>query len=147
MSKLFQALLSGLFFTFFMDYFFLLGIKINYIDKYIEALYYDNFFADTQNIFIYTFFTLLIGYLVIYLNSSKMKITIVSILFILSSSTLIEKIGFKAGEFLFLQKDVIFQDKKHTFIGDVYYSGRTKIIFYDTDLKKIITLNKKELIQ
>lgn len=147
MSKLFQALLSGLFFTFFMDYFFLLGIKINYIDKYIEALYYDNFFADTQNIFIYTFFTLLIGYLVIYLNSSKIKITILSILFILSSSTLIEKIGFKAGEFLFLQKDVIFQDKKHTFIGDVYYSGRTKVIFYDTDLKKIITLNKKELIQ
>jgi hypothetical protein len=146
MSKLFQALLSGIFFTFFLDYFFLLGVKKNYVDKFVEALYYDNFFADTQNIFIYAFFTLLIGYLVIYAESVKIKVTMVALLFALSASTLFQSVGYKVGEFLFLQKDVIFQEKKHSFRGDVYYETRTHIVFYDYELGKIIKLNKKELI-
>ena len=146
MSKLFQALLSGLFFTFFLDYFFLLGVKKNYVDKFVEALYYDNFFAATQNVFIYTFFTLLIGYLVIYVESVKIKLIVFTLLFALSASTLFHNIGYKVGEFLFLQKDVIFQEKKHSFRGDVYYETRTHIIFYDYELQKIIKLNKKELI-
>ena len=52
MSKLVQAFLSGAFFTFFLDFFLFLGMKLNYIDYYKIDLYYNPFFADNQNILI-----------------------------------------------------------------------------------------------
>jgi hypothetical protein len=76
MTKLFQAFLTGAFFTFILDFFLFLGMKLNYIDKHNIDLYYNIFFADNQNIFIYGFFTLLIGYLVIYVANTLSLIVV-----------------------------------------------------------------------
>jgi hypothetical protein len=46
-----------------------------------------------------------------------------------------------------MKKDVTYKNKKYVYRGDVYYNGRTKITFYDYELKKIIFLNKKDLIK
>ena len=51
MSKLIQALLTGIFITFILDFFIFLGIKQNYIDFYEIDVYYNILFADHQNIF------------------------------------------------------------------------------------------------
>ena len=145
MSKLFQAFLSGIFFTYFIDFFLFLGIKIHYINFYEIEIYYNILFADNQNIFIYLFLTIFIGYLVIYLNSLKTKIFIVGILMSLSFSTMIQSIGYSLGEFLFMKKNITFQTEKYSFNGDIYYSGRKNITFFDYELNRVITLHKKEL--
>jgi len=144
-SKLFQALLSGIFFTYFIDFFLFLGVKIHYIDLYEIEIFYNILFADNQNIYIYLFFTLFIGYLTIYLNAIKTKLFIVGVMLFLSFATMIQPIGYSVGEMLFMKKNIILQTDRYSYRGDIYYSGRKNITFYDYDLKKIINLNKKEL--
>ncbi len=145
MSKLFQAFLSGLFFTYFIDFFLFLGIKINYIDFYEIDLYYNILFADNQNIYLFLLSTFIIGYFVIYNNSTKLKVSFIGILFFLSTLTLVSPIGHKVGELLFMKKNITLKESKHIFIGNQYYNGRNEIYFYDYELQKIIILNKKEL--
>jgi hypothetical protein len=145
MSKLFQALLSGIFFTYFIDFFLFLGVKINYIDFFKIDIYYNILFADSQNIYIFTLFSLLIGYITIYIRSIFIKVFVVGGLFILSLSTLIAPIGYSIGEKLFMKKNVTLHDKKYNFIGNIRYIKRDGIIFYDKELKKQIILKKSLL--
>ncbi|MDQ7062588.1 MAG: hypothetical protein Q9M43_16300 [Sulfurimonas sp.] len=42
-------------------------------------------------------------------------------------------------------KNVKFHDSKYVYKGDIYYDGRKQVTFYDYDLQKILTLNKKDL--
>jgi len=146
MSKAIQALLSGVFFTFILDFFLFLGIKQNYIDFYNIDLYYNILFADNQNIFIYMISSIIFGGMITYLNN---KITIITLgfLFLLSISTLVPTFGYKLGEFMFMKKNTTYKNQKYTFIGDAYYIGRKNITFYDYELKKIILLDKKELVE
>jgi len=146
MSKFIQALLSGVFFTFILDFFIFLGIFLHYIKPLEIDVYYNILFTDNQNIFIFIFFTFLIGYLNIYCSIKKLSIMIISILFILATSTLIPFIGNFLGKTILMQKDKIFYEQKHTFRGDIYYDGRNNITFYDYELKKIILLDKTKLI-
>ncbi len=147
MTKFFQAFLTGIFFTFILDFFLFLGIKQGYIEFYEIDLYYNILFADHQNLFVYSIFSLLIGYIIIYVDNRKLSLIVVGSLFLLSLSTLIRGVGYSIGEMMFFEKNVTYKDSRHTFIGDVYYNGRTQITFYDYELKKIILLNKKDLKQ
>lgn len=145
MSKFFQALLTGVFFTFILDFFIFLGIKMNYINRYEIDLYYNILFADNQCFILYLIFSVLIGYIVIYFDSNKMSAIILGILFSIAALTLIPPIGDSIGKLIFMKKNVTLIDKKHTYRGDIYYEGREKITFYDYELQKMITLNKKRL--
>ena len=145
MSKLVQAFLTGVFFTFFIDFFLFLGIKLNYIDLYEIDLYYNILFADNQNIYIYLFFTILFGYIITYLESVRIGFIVIGGLFVLSLTTFIPLIGHSMGVLILQTKNVSFHDSRHIYRGDVYYNGRRTITFYDTDIKKIITLQKKDL--
>jgi len=145
MSKLVQAFLSGVFFTYILDFFIFLGIKKRYIDVYEIDVYYNILFADHQNIFIYLFFTLFIGFIVIYVNSTKIKLIIMGTLFTLAGLTLLPSLGHSLGEMILMSKNVTLKNDRHTFVGDIYYSGRKQITFYDRELDKIILIDKKEL--
>jgi len=147
MTKVFQAFLTGIFFTFLLDFFIFLGIKHNYIDFYEIDLYYNILFADNQNMYIYALFSAILGFMIIYVENMKLSLGVFGFLFVLSLSTLIQPIGHSLGEKLFMKKNVTYQDKRHRYIGDVYYDGRDKITFYDYELKKTILLNKKDLIK
>jgi len=144
MSKVIQMILSGMFFTFILDFFLFLGIKENYIDAHGIQLYYNILFADNQNIYIFTFFTLFLGYIVMYV-SNKIAITIISTLFILTSATLIPPLGNYAGELLLMQKNITLKTDKFTYHGDMLYSGRVAVSFYDYGLKKVIMLDKNKI--
>ncbi len=145
MSKFFQALLTGVFFTFILDFFIFLGIKLNYIDFYEIDLYYNILFADNQCFLLYSLVSAIIGYIIIYLNNNKVSAIVLGILFSFSAFTLIPPIGYKLGETIFMVKNTTLQDEKHTYLGDIYYNGRDKITFYDYSLKKVITLDKNRL--
>jgi len=145
MSKFVQAFLSGALFAFFLDFFLFLGIKLNYIDFYKIGLYYNILFADNQNLYVYLFFTTLFGFLITYVNNAKLSIIVIGGLLVLGLSTLIAPIGNYAGSLILKTKNVKLHDSRFIYTGDIYYDGRTQISFYDYELKKIITLNKKDL--
>lgn len=147
MTKLFQAFLTGIFFTFILDFFLFLGIKQGYIDFYNIDLYYNILFADHQNILIYTLVSAILGFVVIYIDNNKVSFIVIGVLFTLSLSTIIPFVGHSLGEMLLMKKNVVLKDSKHIFYGDIYYDGRTQINFYDNELKKIILLDKKDLIK
>ena len=146
MTKLTQALLSGILFTFLIDTFLFLGLKLHYIDYYEIDLYYNILFADHQNIYIFSFFSLMIGFIITYIDNAKISIIVVGSLFLLASATFITPIGKSVGEFMLMEKNIILKDKKHMYIGDSIYNGRKFITFYDYELKKVIILDKKRLL-
>jgi len=145
MTKLLQAFLSGVFFTFILDFFIILGIKLHYIEPHNINVYYNILFADHQNIFIFLFFTIIIGYLVSY-ASTKSALIGVGLLFILAFSTLIPPVGEQIGELILLKKDATLKTARFSYHGDIYYDGRKEITFYDYKLKKVIILDKNKVI-
>ena len=145
MSKFFQALLTGVFFAFILDFFIFLGIKLNYIDFYEIDLYYNILFADNQCFLLYAFVSAVIGYIVIYLNNNKISLIVVGTLFFVAALTLIPPIGHSLGEMVLMTKNTTLKDERQTYVGDIYYDGRKKISFYDYKLKKIINLDKSRL--
>jgi len=144
MSKLIQALLTGVFFTFILDFFLFLGIFENYIKKYNIDLYYNILFADHQNIYIFLFITFCIGFLIIYIGK-KTALFSLSLLFLISFSSLIPSIGYFIGEALLMKKNTTLYTKKFRYHGDLYYNGRKTITFYDYELKKVIIIDKNKI--
>ncbi|QSZ41450.1 hypothetical protein GJV85_04780 [Sulfurimonas aquatica] len=144
MSKAVQALLSGIFFTFILDFFLFLGIKLHYTDENSVGVYYNILFADHQNIFVFITFSILLGYITIYL-SNKIALAILGTLFALSLSTLIFSIGNQVGKIMLMKNNVLLQTKKYTYTGDIIYNGRKEVTFYDYKLKKVLTFDKKNL--
>lgn len=145
MSKFFQAFLTGIFFTFILDFFIFLGIKLNYIDFYEIDLYYNILFADNQCFILYAVVSAIIGYIVIYLNDNKTSAIVLGILLFVTSLTLVPPVGNKLGEIMLMQKNTTLQDERHTYVGDIYYDGRSRVTFYDYNLKKVINLDKTRL--
>ena len=145
MNKLILALGTGLFIAFIVDFFLFLGVKLNYFDFYEIKIFYNVLFADNQNFFLYFGSSILFGFIVIYVSNKKLTIILVSLLSIIAIAPLFSGIGESLGSKMFLKKDFTYQDAKHTFIGDVYYDGRTTIHFYDNDLQRIIILQKNNI--
>ncbi|MCF6339828.1 MAG: hypothetical protein L3J10_03605 [Sulfurimonas sp.] len=145
MSKAVQALLSGMFFTFFLDFFIFLGIKQNYIDFYEIDLYYNILFADHQNVYIFFIVSIVLGFIITYIDKAKVSIAIIGFLSILSLSTLVPTVGYFVGQNMLMTQNITLKNNKYSYHGDIYYNGRDKITFYDYELKKIILLDKKEL--
>jgi len=108
-------------------------------------LYYNILFADHQNIYLYSTVSIILGFIVTYINNTKISLIVIGFLSLLALSTLIQSIGHKLGQDLLMTKNTTLKDSKYTYHGDIYYDGRKQITFYDYELKKIILLNKKEL--
>ena len=144
MSKIIQAILAGILFTFILDFFFFLGIKLYYIDTHNIEVYYNILFADHQNIFLYAGLSAIFGYLIIYLNN-KVSLIICIIAAVFTLMALIPPLGNMMGEYVLMSKDVELNDDKHRYLGDIYYDGRTSITFYDREIDKVILLEKNRL--
>jgi len=145
MSKAIQALFSGMLVTFILDFFLFLGIKINYIDTHDINLYYNILFADNQNVFLFFLLSIILGYLIMY-SPHKLSLSVLSIFSLLVLLTLIEPVGKMVGEYIFMQRNVTIQTKKFSYHGDIYYVGRTNVTFYDYKFKKILNLDKNQIV-
>ncbi len=147
MSKAIQALLTGMLITFVLDFFLFLGIFLHYTEHYEVGIYYNILFADNQNWYIYFSLSLLLGYIAVYVKNTKISLIPLLLLALLSLLTLFKDIGYMAGEAMFMTKNTTLKSAKFSYVGDIIYDGREKITFYSYNLKKIITLNKKDLVQ
>ena len=145
MTKIVQALLSGMFFTFLLDFFIFLGIFQNYIREYKIDLYYNILFADNQSIILFLLLTVILGYITIY-KSTKSSLIIISILSIISLSTLITPVGNYLGKVVLMKENVKINMQRFSYRGDILYDGRETIIFYDYQLEKILNLDKNKIV-
>jgi hypothetical protein len=146
MSKLVLAFLSGLFFTFILDFFLFLSFKLHYIDRYEIDVYYNILYADNQNILLYLIFTVILGYLTIYFNNMKITASVLGALFLgVLLLNLIPSWGEHAAKMVLMKKDQRLFDGRHIYKGDIYYDGRDEIYMYDTEINKLITIKKKDI--
>ena len=117
MIKFIQAFLSGIFFTFILDFFLFLGIKLHYIDYYEIDLYYNILFADHQCLIPYLIMSALLGYLTIYFQHQKITAVILAGLFGIVLLSLIPPIGNSVGKMVLLEKDQTLKDDRYTYHG------------------------------
>lgn len=145
MNKIVQALLTGMFITFFLDFFIFLGIFLNYIELHGIDVYYNILFADHQNLYIFFVMSIFFGYISVYIKNYKISLTIIGFFGVVALSTLLQGIGESLGESMLMTKNSTLKSAKHTFIGDIYYEGREYITFYDREINKMIKIDKKDL--
>lgn len=145
MNKAIQALLTGMFITFILDFFLFLGLLLNYIEYYKIDLFFNILFADNQNGYLFFGISIVFGFIIVYINSYKLSLTIIAILSFAVLLTLFEGIGRNVGEAMLMTKNTTLKTAKHLYVGDIIYDGREAVTFYDYNLKKTITLNKKDL--
>ncbi|MDK9693092.1 MAG: hypothetical protein OEL19_02440 [Sulfurimonas sp.] len=147
MSKAIQALLTGMFITFVLDFFLFLGIFLHYTEHYEVGVYYNILFADNQNWYLFFTLSVVLGYIVVYVKNSKISLIPIPLVALFVSLTLFENVGYKAGEAMFMKKNITIKIKRHSYVGDIIYNGREKITFYSYNLKKTVTFDKKDLVQ
>lgn len=145
MIRFSQALLTGIFFTFILDFLFFLGIKLHYLDFHKIPEFYNVLFADHQNILYFIPFVMLIGFVTTYIEGNKTALITLVLLFAAALSTLIPSVGLKAGEMLLQKADARFEDGRYIYKGTLFYEGRQKLYLFDDELGYLITLDKKDL--
>ncbi len=144
-SKLASAFLAGAFFTFFLDFFFILGIFLNYIEAQNIDVYYNILFADHQSVVLFLIGTVVFGYLFVFFRSTKIAAIVFGLCFTIVNLTLIPSVGYDVGEVLLAEKDKVITLGAHTYIGTVIYEGRDTVWFHDDELEKIVTFKKEEI--
>ncbi len=147
MSRAIQALLSGMFITFILDFFLFLGVLLNYINFYNIDLFYNILFADNQNGFLFFGLSIILGYVTVYVKNYRVSLITVGVLSSLVLLTLFEGVGHSVGEFMFMKKNSVLTTSKRTYTGDILYDGRKEITFHDYKLNKTIKIDKKDLKQ
>lgn len=139
-TKLVTALLAGAFFTFFLDFFFILGLFLNYIQAQDIDVYYNVLFADHQSYLSFFSGVVIFGYLFVFFPSTKVASIIFGICFAIVNLTQIPVIGFYTAQVMFEKDNKIIKEGNHTYIGKIVYEGRNVIWFYEEELEKIIEL-------
>lgn len=144
-SKLATAFIAGVFFAFFLDFFFILGLFLNYIQAQDIDVYYNVLFADHQSYLVFFSLVVIFGYLFVFFPSTKIATIIFGVCFALVNITQIPSIGFKAGQMMFEKTNKIIKEGEYTYIGKTVYEGRSTIWFYEEELEKIIEIQKDEI--
>jgi hypothetical protein len=139
------AFFTGVFFTFFLDFFFILGLFLNYIRAQDIDIYYNVLFADHQSFVLFFTAAAFFGYLFIFLKNSKIAVIVFFAALALVNLTQIPSIGKGVGEMMFAKENKIIFSGKHTYIGTLVYRGRDKIWFKDDELNAIITFDKDSI--
>lgn len=144
-SKLATAFIAGTFFTFFLDFFFILGLFLNYIQAQDIDVYYNILFADHQNIFVFMSGVIVLGYLFVFFKNTKIAALIFGVCFALVNLTQIPSIGKSTGVSMFQVNNKIINEENHQYIGHSVYEGRSTIWFYDDELKNIIEIKRENI--
>ena len=144
MIKFVQAFLTGLFFTFILDFNLFLGIKLHYIDHHGIDVYYNTLFADNQNGLLFFALVAVLGWITMYWKWRKTAWGVMFVLFTGSFALMIPGVGLKAGELMFRKPNVQISLPPHVYRGDIVYTDRNQLYFYDTDLQRQIKLPKEK---
>ena len=143
-TKLATAFIAGAFFAFFIDFFFILGLFLNYIQAQDIDVYYNVLFADHQSYFVFFALVIIFGYLFIFFPSTKLATIIFGVCFGLVNLMQIPSIGFFVGQKMFEEPNKIIVEGQHTYKGKTVYEGRSAIWFYEDELGRIIEIDKSK---
>ena len=146
-SKLATAFIAGTFFAFFLDFFFILGLFLNYIQAQDIDVYYNVLFADHQSYLVFFSLVVIFGYLFLFFPSTKIATIIFGVCFALVNLTQIPSIGFQVGQMMFEKTNQIINEGEYTYIGKTVYEGRSTVWFYEEELEKIIEISKVKIIK
>ena len=119
-----MASIVGTLDMFLLNFFFFLGLKLNYLDKLEIKEFYNVLFVDNQNIIIFIIGATTLGFLLIFLRNSTIKAVLFAITWLLSALTLITPIGYSMGEYMFKKENQSIQMQTQTFKGDIMYESR-----------------------
>jgi len=144
-SKLASAFMAGVFFAFFLDFFFILGLFLNYIEAQDIDVYYNILFADHQSYLVFFSLVVIFGYLFIFFPSTKIATIIFGVCFAIVNLTQIPDIGFYMGQMMFEKQNKIIKEGEYTYVGKTVYEGRDTIWFYEEELKRIIEIEKSKI--
>ncbi|MDF1881167.1 hypothetical protein JHD50_07605 [Sulfurimonas sp. MAG313] len=144
-NKLVTAFITGAFFAFFLDFFFILGLFLNYIQAQDIDVYYNVLFADHQSYLVFFSLVAVFGYLFIFFPSAKIATIIFALSFALVNLSQIPSIGFSLGQMMFEKPNQVIKEGQYTYIGKTIYEGRSTIWFYEEELKKIIEIQKQDV--
>ncbi len=145
MIRFTQALLSGIFFTFILDFLFILAIKLHYLDYYGIAEFYNVLFAEHQSLLYFLPLVLLIGFVTTYLQNIRIALMVLAVVFAIDLSFFIPSLGERVGAMVLQKPDAHYNDGRYIYKGTLYYEGRDRIVLFDDELQKLITLEKKDL--
>jgi len=145
MSRLFNSLIMGLVFVSILDFLYFIGLKLNYFNLYKIDEYFNILFVDNQNFYILVPVAIVIGYLLIFSQFSKLLMKIYVVVILLSATTLYEPIGKTFGEKVFMDKNQRLKLGSTTFNGDILYKGREYIYIFRQELAKTVKLPKNEV--
>ena len=125
--KIVMAMLIGFLNMLLLDFFFFLGIKLNYLDALEIKEYYNVLFADNQNVFIFIIGATVLGFFMVFLRNVKYKASLFLFGWAVSALTLINPIGYAIGEELFMKKNQDIKMVTRSFLGDIMYEGRKEL--------------------
>jgi len=138
--KLVTAFLAGAFFTFFLDFFFILGLFLNYIQAQDIDVYYNVLFADHQSYLLFFTGVVIFGYLFIFFPSTRFATIAFGVCFAFVNLTQIPSIGFYMGQVMFEKENQIITEGEYQYIGKIVYEGRKITWFYEDELNRIIEI-------
>jgi len=122
-----MASIVGTLHMFLLDFFFFLGLKLNYLDALEIKEFYNILFIDNQNILIFTLGAIFLGFLMIFLRSQIIKTALFAITWSFSALTLITPIGYNLGESIFKKENQNIQMLTQAFKGDIMYESRSHL--------------------
>ena len=144
-SRIVISFILGLAFVSLLDFFYFIGIKLNYFEYYNVDEYFNILFVDNQNFPLLLLASLVVGYLLLYSKFAKFFAKIYIIVVFAFASLLYAPIGKSVGKYHFMEENQRFKLGSVVFEGHKIYEGRKIIYIYRNDLEKTVKLLKEEV--
>jgi len=143
---IFGSIFFGVIFFFLLDVTIFIGIMNGYLKYYGVKEFFNPFFIEHQNWYIFLLCAPLLGYLVMYSPLSRFFLALYALVFVFSLFTLQGSVGKKIGELFFLQENVkIRSNYTSDRFYDVVYEGANVIYFKDRDSEMVRFIEKKDI--
>jgi len=143
-DKVVNSIFFGVLLFFILDIIFFIGLKSTYLEHYSIKEFFNPFFIDHQNIFIFLPLSFILGYLTFVSRLSKIFFIIYGLLFLCSFTVFIKPIGLEVGEFMFMKKGVsITETNGNVSKYDIIYEGR-RYLYLQKDRNSIVIVVDKE---
>lgn len=142
-GKILNALLFGMLLTFILDMTIFIGLKSTYLAHFDVKEYFNPFFFDNQNIFIFFGVSLIFATLIYFFGFNKYVATLYIALFLGSFTLFIKPFGVALGEAIFMQKQIPITDiNGKTEPYDIIYDGRRYLYLRKNEGSMTLVIDK-----
>lgn len=146
-GRVINALLLGPLLTFIIDVIIFIGLKNTYLAHFDIKEFFNPFFFDNQDIFIFLGVSFILGVVIFLFGLSKYFMIFYMALFVLSFIVFTKPVGMRLGEVMFMQKQVPITDTNgKTELYDIIYDGRKYLYLRKNETSIILIVDKSTQI-